>query len=114
MEAYPSYDQIRRSRREARRREALQAVRQAEERAHAAGARLMVFGSLAEGGFGEDSDIDIAVFGLPAGPDTALTAEIDTMLGLAGFSADVVPERFLPPSLRERILRHGAAPGALE
>ena len=40
-------------------------------------------------------------------------AEVDTALRLAGFSADVIPERFLPPSLRKRILDHGREPSAL-
>jgi predicted nucleotidyltransferase len=78
-----------------------------------AGGRLIVFGSLVEGGLHERSDIDVALFGVPAGVDSDVAAEIDTLLTLAGFTADVIAERFLGSSLRGRIMHHGREPGAL-
>src|SRR6266852_1751349 len=113
MKAYPSYDQIKEGRLAARRRDALRVLAEVERAARGAGGRVIVFGSLVEGGFHEHSDLDIAVLDMPSGPDADLAAEIDTLVRLAGFSADVVPERFLPRSLRERVLRHGREPGAL-
>ena len=110
---YPTYDEIRHARIEARRQAALVALRKAEAIAHAHGGRIVVFGSLAEGGFTENSDIDVAVLDLPPGPDLELAVEIDTAISLAGFSVDVSPLRFLPPSLRERVAEHGREPSAL-
>jgi predicted nucleotidyltransferase len=43
-----------------RRDAAVRAVRSAEELALKAGGRLVVFGSLAEGGFDERSDVNVA------------------------------------------------------
>ena len=59
------------------------------------------------------SDLDVALFDLPAGRDGDVAAEVDTILTLAGFQADVIPDRFLSPSLRERVVSHGRDPGAL-
>jgi predicted nucleotidyltransferase len=110
---YPSYDAIRRARSDARRRDAVDALMNAERIAQTAGARLVVFGSLVEGGFHGNSDIDVALLGSAPGPDLEAASRVETLLRLAGFSADVVPERFLSPSLRERIARVGKEPGAL-
>jgi predicted nucleotidyltransferase len=110
---YKTYDEIRSSRIAERRVQALAALDHAQEIAVASGCRLIVFGSLVEGGFHEASDIDVAVFGEPTSSDVDAAAEVDTALRLAGFSADVIPERFLPPSLRKRILDHGREPSAL-
>jgi predicted nucleotidyltransferase len=63
---YKTYDEIRSSRIAERRAQALAALDDAQEIASAAGCRLIVFGSLVEGGFHEDSDIDAALFGEPA------------------------------------------------
>jgi predicted nucleotidyltransferase len=110
---YPTYEDIRARRIATRRAAALDALRRADAVAHQAGGRLVVFGSLAEGGFDERSDLDVAVFGLPPDRDGDVAAEVDTMLTLAGFEADVIPERFLSPSLRERVLSNGCDPGTL-
>lgn len=110
---YPTYEEIRARRIAERRAAALDALRRADAVARAAGGRLVVFGSLAEGGFDERSDLDVALFGIPAGPDGDVAAEVDTLLTLAGFEADVIPERFLSPSLRERVVSNGRDPGAL-
>jgi predicted nucleotidyltransferase len=104
---------IRRARTDARRREAVAALRNAESIARSAGGHLLVFGSLVEGEFHENSDIDVALVGIAPGPDLEAASRVETSLRLAGFSADVVPERFLTPSLRERIARVGKEPGAL-
>jgi predicted nucleotidyltransferase len=109
----PTIDALLADRATARGAAARRAVREAEARARRSGGRLIVFGSLAEGGFDERSDVDIALFGLPEGADLEAAAEIDTMLSLAGFSVDVFVERFMSPSLRERVLRHGRQAGAL-
>jgi predicted nucleotidyltransferase len=109
----PTIDAILAGRAAARRAAAGRALREADDRARRSGGRLVVFGSLAEGGFDERSDVDIALFGLPEGTDLEAAAEIDTMLSLAGFSVDVFVERFMPPSLRERVLRHGREASAL-
>jgi predicted nucleotidyltransferase len=113
MKQYPSYDEIGTARLAARREAVLRTLRRVDELARALGGRAVAFGSLVEGGFDETSDLDVAIFGVPAGPDAELAVEIDTVIRAAGFSADVVPERFLPPSLKERILRNGKEQGAL-
>ncbi len=110
---FPSHEETRRRRIADQRAAACRALRLAEDRVRAAGGRLVVFGSLAEGGFHERSDIDVAILGLPAGPDSELAAEIDTLPTLAGFTAEVVAERFLSPSLRQRVSDRGREPGAL-
>lgn len=110
---YPSYEEIRARRTAERRAVALDALKRADALARAAGGRLVVFGSLAEGGFDDRSDLDVVLIGLPAGPDGDVAAEVDTLLTLAGFEADVIPERFLSPSLRDRVMSHGRDPGAL-
>jgi predicted nucleotidyltransferase len=72
-----------------------------------AGGRIVVFGSLVEGGFDTTSDLDVAVFGIPPDEDEEIAMQIDMLLREAGFEADVIPERFLPPSLKERMLSYG-------
>jgi predicted nucleotidyltransferase len=96
-----------------RRDAAVRAVRSAEELALKAGGRLVVFGSLAEGGFDERSDIDVALMSVPAGLDTDVALDVEMALGDAGFVADIIPERFLSSSLRDRIKERGREPRAL-
>jgi predicted nucleotidyltransferase len=110
---YPAYETVRGRRIAARRAAAVAALTQVESLAREAGGSLLVFGSLAEGGFHERSDIDVAVMGLAAPEDEAIATAVDTSLALAGFVADVVPERFLPPSLLTRVKLRGKAPSAL-
>jgi predicted nucleotidyltransferase len=110
---FPSEPELRARRIAERRRAAVAAVAAAEDLARRAGGRLLVFGSLAEGGFHERSDIDVALFDVAPGIDSEVAAEIDTCISAAGFETEVVPERFLPPSLRARVLRHGREPRAL-
>jgi predicted nucleotidyltransferase len=111
--AYPPYATTRARRLEARRAEALAALREAARLTEAAGGRLVVFGSLAEGGFHDRSDIDVAVCDLGPPADSELAAAVDTVLATAGFEADVMPERLMSPSLRRRVMANGREPGAL-
>ncbi len=111
--AWPSYAELRARRIAARRAAARDALVRMDERVRVLGGRLVVFGSLAEGGFDERSDADVAVMGLPPGDDERFATEVELALGDAGVEADVHAERFLSPSLRERIERNGREPGAL-
>jgi predicted nucleotidyltransferase len=111
---YPTFDELR-SRRLAERREAaVQAVRNAEKIALEAGGKLVVFGSLAEGGFHERSDIDIALMSIPADQDADVAVDVELALADAGFVSIITPERFLSPSLRDRIKERGREPCALD
>lgn len=92
---------------------AVAAAREVEALVAAAGGELRVFGSLAvEGGrhFGPHSDVDVLVCGLPPGTDSTVAAEVFARLAERGFDADVVPERFAPAALRERVARDGRRP----
>lgn len=110
---YPTYPELKARRVAQRRAAAIGLLRRADAMARAAGGHLVVFGSLAEGGFDEGSDIDMAILGVSPGTDAVLASELETMLALAGFAADVIPDRFLPASLRDRISRHGLDVAAL-
>lgn len=113
ISTYPTFDELRSRRLAERRAAAVRAVRDAETIAAAAGGRLVVFGSLAEGGFDERSDIDVALMGIPADRDGDAALDVELALADAGFTADVIPERFLSESLRNRIAERGREPGAL-
>jgi len=108
-----SYDELRRHRVAARRLQAIRILNEAQGIAGLAGGTLIVFGSLAEGRFDETSDIDVVLTGVAPDSDTAVAAQIDTILGTAGFEAEVIPERFAPPSLKRRIERYGREVTAL-
>src|SRR5579871_4495296 len=95
---YPTEPELRRRRIAERRAAAVSALRQADALARRAGGRLVVFGSLVEGGFNERSDLDVALLDLSADRDSDVAAAIDTLLSLAGFEVDVIPERFLSRS----------------
>jgi predicted nucleotidyltransferase len=110
---YPTFDELRPRRLTERRDAAVRAVRAAEKLALEAGGRLVVFGSLAEGGFHERSGIDIALMSIPAGQDTDVALDVELALADAGFVAEIIPERFLSPSLRDRIKERGLEPSAL-
>ena len=110
---YPSFAELRERRIASRRAAALVALSDAEVLVASAGGRLVVFGSLAEGGFHERSDIDLAIFGLGAPQDEAMACEVDTMLTSAGFEVDVITERFMSPSRRSRVEAHGREPSTL-
>ncbi|MEL6351282.1 MAG: nucleotidyltransferase domain-containing protein [Cyanobacteria bacterium J06627_28] len=67
---------------------------------------VIVFGSLAKGQFGEDSDIDLAIAGLK-------TADFFTALALANTNSrwwiDLKPMEALEPRFRDRVLSTGIA-----
>jgi len=68
--------------------------------------RVWLYGSLAEGGFHEHSDIDLAAEGFP--PDSApfcASAELDELA--RPFAVDLVPLEDARPSVRAHILQHG-------
>jgi predicted nucleotidyltransferase len=110
--SYSPFAATRARRLEERRAAAVQALRAAEPIVRAAGGRMLVFGSLVEGGFHERSDIDVAILGLDGEAAARVATEVDVLL--SGFVADVIPEHFLPPSLCERVLDHGREPSALD
>jgi uncharacterized protein len=67
--------------------------------------RVRLFGSVARGEAGPDSDVDLLV---EFAPDRSLldhAALIDELEDLLGCEVDVVNERALRPELRERVLR---------
>jgi predicted nucleotidyltransferase len=111
---YPTYSEIRARRIAARREAALRALRRADDLVRAAGGRIVVFGSLAEGGFHERSDVDLALLGLPPEVDTKLEAKVFNIFEDEWFEADVVAERFLSPRLRQRLQDRGRSPATLE
>ena len=68
--------------------------------------RVILFGSLAWGQADEDSDIDLAVEGLPVGSFFKALGEV---LADAPAPVDLVELEIAPQGLRERILRDGVA-----
>jgi predicted nucleotidyltransferase len=68
------------------------------------GHRAWLFGSLAWGETHDESDIDLAVEGLPAGKQTALHVEL---MGVLPLRVDLLRLEELPESFRERILTEG-------
>lgn len=113
ISSHPTFATLRAGRLASRRAAAIEAVKAADALARHAGGRLVVFGSLVEGRFHERSDLDVAVCGLKAPADSRVAVEVELALADAGFTADVVPERFLSPSLAARVRTHGREPGAL-
>jgi predicted nucleotidyltransferase len=70
------------------------------------GGRAWLIGSLAWGGFGERSDIDLVL----AGVDGAQATTIEAALGRAvGVEVDLLMLEALPPSFRGRVEREGLA-----
>ncbi len=66
--------------------------------------RMILFGSLARGGFAPGSDIDLAVEGLPPGDYFTALAEANR---LTRFWVDLKPLEELQPHFRERVLATG-------
>lgn len=69
-----------------------------------AGARAWLFGSIAWGGFGPRSDVDVAVEGLSPADATRLELELVTTLGL---EVDLLRIEELPASFAQRIRAEG-------
>jgi predicted nucleotidyltransferase len=66
--------------------------------------RLILFGSLARGNFAPESDIDLAVEGLPPGDYFTALAEVNR---LTSFWVDLKPLEELSPHFRKRVLATG-------
>ena len=78
-----------------------EAVRRLRERG---AKRVWLFGSLAEGKPRENSDVDLAVEGLPAAGYFDVLADLMTVFGCA---VDLVRLETAPESLRQRVLDAG-------
>lgn len=104
---YPTYAEIKARQLAERREAAMRALGRADEVVRAAGGRMIVFGSLAENRFHQGSDIDLALFGLPAPLDAQVETRVFLICEEEGFEADVIAERFLSPSLRQRVISRG-------
>ena len=65
---------------------------------------IRVFGSVARGEAGPDSDIDLLVDYVPGHGGFAFVEFCDAVEELFGRRVDVVTERSLPPRIRERVL----------
>jgi predicted nucleotidyltransferase len=69
-----------------------------------AGARAWLIGSLAWGGFGHRSDVDVVVSGLRPMDEAALET---ALAGAAGVPVDLLRLETLAPGFRERVMREG-------
>lgn len=83
-------------------------------RARALGVRygvrnIRVFGSVARGEAGDDSDIDLLVDYVPGHGGFAFVEFCDEIEMLFGRRVDVVTERSLHPRIRERVLQQALA-----
>ena len=79
------------------------------ERVRALGLRygvrdIRVFGSVARGEAGPDSDLDLLVDYIPGHGGFAFVEFCDAVEKLFGRRVDVVTERSLPPRIRDRVL----------
>jgi predicted nucleotidyltransferase len=110
---YPSYAELRARQLAEHRARAVAAARAAAAEAARQGARVTVFGSLAEGRFHRDSDLDLAL----AGPPERLAELAEAIAALVerhDIAADVVRLDQAPPRLAARIREHGRDPADLE
>ncbi len=110
---YPTYTEIRARQLAAHRARAIAAARAAAAAAAECGARVRVFGSLVEGRFHRDSDLDLAVEG-PSERLAEVAAEVARIAAVHGIAADVTRLDRAPPRLAARIREHGVDPAALE
>jgi len=65
---------------------------------------IRVFGSVARGEAGPDSDIDLLVDYIPGHGGFAFVEFCEAVEKLLGRRVDVVTERSLPPRIRDRVL----------
>jgi predicted nucleotidyltransferase len=110
---YPSYAELRARQLLEHRARAVAAARAAAAEAARQGARVTVFGSLAEGRFHRDSDLDLALAGPPEGL-AELAEAIAALVERHDIAADVVRLDQAPPRLAARIREHGRDPADLE
>jgi predicted nucleotidyltransferase len=118
---WPSYAELHARQLAEHRARAVAAARAAAAAAARHGARVTVFGSLAEGRFHRDSDLDLA---LEWGAEGALDGSPEHLAELAeaiaalverhDIDADVVRLDQAPPRLAARIREHGRDPADLE
>jgi predicted nucleotidyltransferase len=114
---WPSYAELRARQLAEHRARAVAAARAAAAEAARQGARVTVFGSLAEGRFHRDSDLDLALEGAPEGPPERLAELAEAIAALVerhDIAADVVRLDQAPPRLAARIREHGRDPADLE
>jgi len=110
---YPSYAELQARRLAEHRARAVAAARAAAVAGAAYGVRVTIFGSLAEGRFHRDSDLDLAL----DGPPEHLADLVETIAALVerhGIDADVVRLDQAPPRLAARIREHGRDAAGLE
>ncbi|WP_270935281.1 nucleotidyltransferase family protein, partial [Falsiroseomonas oryzae] len=97
----------------ARRAQAVQAARAAAAAAAPFGVRVIVFGSLATGGFHRSSDLDLAL----DGPEEAMFEAGNAAFAAAlpfGFEPDVVELSRVSAGFADRIRKDGRDPSDLE
>lgn len=70
------------------------------------GTRAWLIGSLAWGGFGERSDVDVVVEGLASEAATRLE---QVLVRMAGVPVDLLHLETLPEAFRERVVAEGVA-----
>jgi predicted nucleotidyltransferase len=110
---WPSYAEVHARHLTAHRARAVAAARAAAEAGAREGVRVIVFGSLAEGRFHRDSDLDLAL----EGPAEGLALLADRIAGIVehhGLAADVVRLDQAPARLAARIREHGRDAAAVE
>lgn len=93
-----------RAEREGRAAEALRHVEALVPPLLPAGGRAWLIGSLAWGGFGERSDIDLVTCGVDGADATRIE---DAVTRSVGVSVDLLDFEALPPGFRERVEREG-------
>lgn len=96
-----------------RRSAAIAAIRAAAAVAAAHGGTIRVFGSLAEGGFDDRSDVDLIVFGCAGHDKTDLDLALRDPFEDVGIPVDIVFEDEAPDSLRARVEQTGRAADSL-
>lgn len=106
---YPTYQELRARRLAEMRARGLDALRRAETEVAAHGGWLRVFGSFAEGGLHDESDIDVVICGVPVDRERDMVTLVEDILDEADFASDIFIERRLSDSLRQRVLQRGRA-----
>ena len=110
---WPSYAELQARLLAGHRARAVAAAQAAAALAARAGARVTVFGSLAEGRFHRASDLDLALEG-PAERLAELAEAVAALVERHEIDADVVRLDQAPPRLAARIREHGRDPADLE
>ena len=109
---YPSYAELQARRLAEHRARAVAAARAAAVAGAEYGVRVTIFGSLAEGRFHRDSDLDLALDGPEEVIEDAAAAAWEAA-GAAGFEPDLLRLARIKPHRRARLLAHACDPSAL-